>query len=186
MIISISGTAGSGKSTVAKLLAKKMGFESFYIGGIRREMARKRGMTLAQYNEYGETHPETDKEADDYQAELGKTKDDFVIQGRVSYHFIPHSIKVFLDVDLDEGARRIWQDMQQNPDKRNEDNVSSQNELKQSLIERQESDNVRYKKYYNLSCYDKSNYDIVINTTDKTAEEVADEIMNHALIKDQK
>ena len=186
MIISISGTAGSGKSTVAKMVAEKLNFESVYIGGIRREMARKRSMTLAEYNEYGETHPETDMEADNYQAELGKTKDNFVIQGRVSYHFIPHSVKVFLDVELDEGARRIWQDIQENPDERNEAKVSSQEELKQSLIERQESDNTRYQKYYNLSCYNKENYDIVIDTTHMTPEEVATTIVDHPLIKHSK
>lgn len=186
MIISISGNAGSGKSTVAEMVAEKLGFENIYIGGIRREMARKRGMTLAEYNTYGETHPETDMEVEKYQAELGKTQDNFVIQGRVSYHFIPHSIKIFLDVDIDEGTKRIWEDLQHQPEKRNEGNINSPKELKKSLIERQKSDTLRYKKYYKLDAYNTDNYDIVIDTSHMTPDEVVSAIITHPLVKHPK
>jgi len=183
MIISISGNAGSGKSTVAEKVVVKLNYESYYIGGIRREMARKRGMTLEEYNTYGETHPETDEEVEDYQTDLGKTKDNFVIQGRVSYHFIPQSIKVFLDVHIDEGTKRIWKDMQENPEERNEAKISSPEELKASLIKRQKSDILRYRKFYNLDPYNTENYDIVIDSTDMTPDQVVNTIITHPLVK---
>jgi cytidylate kinase len=37
MIISLSGAPGSGKSTVAKKLAEELGWERYYMGGLRRE-----------------------------------------------------------------------------------------------------------------------------------------------------
>ena len=41
MIISISGFPGSGKSTIAKLLAEKLKWPRYYMGGLRREAAKK-------------------------------------------------------------------------------------------------------------------------------------------------
>lgn len=179
MIISISGSAGSGKSTVANILAEKLNMKSYYIGEIRREMARKKNMTLEEYNTYGETHPETDTEVDEYQTALGKTEDNFIIQGRTSWHFIPHSIKIFLTVDLDEGAKRIWSDLQQNAEKRNEAHVNNIEDVKQSLINRQKSDSERYKKYYDIDAYNTANYDIVIDTTHITPQQVVEKILKH-------
>ena len=74
MIITITGEPGSGKSTIGKRLAKELGYGHYYIGQIRRDAAKKKGMTLAEYNKYGEAHPETDIEVDDYQKNLGKVR----------------------------------------------------------------------------------------------------------------
>lgn len=41
MIISISGAHGSGKSTLAKQLAGKLNWPHYYMGGLRREAAKK-------------------------------------------------------------------------------------------------------------------------------------------------
>jgi len=46
MIISISGLPGSGKSTVAKILAEKLGFERIYMGAIFRKMADQKGVSI--------------------------------------------------------------------------------------------------------------------------------------------
>ena len=64
MIITISGTPGSGKSTAAEMLSKKLKAERIYVGGIRRELAREKGMTLQELNQYAATHPETDVDVD--------------------------------------------------------------------------------------------------------------------------
>ena len=77
MIISISGTPGAGKSTVAPMLADKLGYKRYYMGGLRREAARKRGLTIEEYNKLGETDPSTDLEVDRYQEELGKKENNF-------------------------------------------------------------------------------------------------------------
>lgn len=110
MIISFSGVPGAGKSTIAKMLAQKLGWPRYYMGGLRRQKAKERGMTLEEYNKLGETDPSTDLEVDRYQEKLGKEKDDFIIEGRTSWYFIPHSLKIYLDVDLNKGSERIyWQ-----------------------------------------------------------------------------
>jgi cytidylate kinase len=125
MIISISGAEGSGKSTIAKMLAEKLGWPRYYIGGIRREKAKERGLTLEEYNKLGETDPSTDLEVDEYQKKLGETQDNFIIEGRTSWHFIPHSFKIFLDVSFEEGARRIWGNLQKDSSRNEGNNLKS-------------------------------------------------------------
>lgn len=172
MIITLSGAAGSGKSTIAQKLANELSWPRYYIGGIRREMAKKRGMTLAEYNKLGESDPLTDHEPDKYQENLGKTKDNFIIEGRTSWYFIPHSIKIYLDVSLEESARRIFLSLQKD-DSRNEDvNLKNIEDVKRSIKERAISDDLRYEKYYGINIRDKKHYDLYLDTTNMEINDV--------------
>ncbi len=183
MIITISGTPGSGKSTIAKILAEKLPAERIYVGGIRRELARERGLTLMELNEYAETHPETDVDVDEKAAvearQLEKTKKTVIVDGRTQFHFLPESVKVFITVDIDEAARRIWKDLQQEGvrQQRNEGTITSRAEMKKSIRDRSENDQRRYRKYYHLDLTDTKQYDLVIDTTRITAEQGAERIL---------
>ncbi len=181
MIISISGMPGSGKSTVAKILSRRLGMKRHYMGGMRREMARKKGMTIEQLNEVGEKEHWTDKEVDDFQRELGEKDDNFIIEGRTSFFLIPNSFKVFLDVDSQVGAKRIYDDVMSNVSNRNESRYKNVGETEAAIKKRIDSDIRRYKKYHDgVDIYDRSHYDIVINTTNMTPEEVAQKIIDGA------
>ncbi len=179
MIISIGGTAGSGKSTIGKLLAEKLGWPRYYIGGLRRQKARERGMTLAEYNKLGETDPSTDFEVDEYQKELAQKEDSFIIEGRTSWFFIPESIKIFVTVSEEEGARRVLKELQES-DRRNEDSeLQTLEDVILSHRKRIESDNKRYQKYYHISVYDPANYDFVVDTTDLSREEAFARVLSY-------
>ena len=52
MIISLSGAAGSGKSTVGERLAEELSWPRYYMGQMRRDAAKKRGMILSEYGLY--------------------------------------------------------------------------------------------------------------------------------------
>ena len=165
MIITITGDPGSGKSTIGKKLEQALGYKRYYIGQIRRDAAKAKNMTLEEYNAYGETHPETDLEVDDYQKQLGQTEDDFIIEGRTSWFLIPQSTKIYIKVDPREGARRIFADLSINQ-QRNEGNaLHSVDDVMESNAKRAKSDDVRYKKYYNKDCFDLNNFDFVLDTT---------------------
>lgn len=172
MIISIGGVQGSGKSTVAQQLSDALGWPRYYMGGLRREAARKRGLTLAEYNELGETDPSTDLEVDRYQEELGKTQDNFVIEGRTSWHFIPQSLKIYLDVNERIGAERIFKELQVQNNRNEGNNLDSLDKVLTSFRNRSISDKLRYQKYFGIDVYDKNNYDFCLDTTNLSQDEV--------------
>jgi predicted cytidylate kinase len=178
MIISINGTPGSGKSTIAKKIALALGYTHYYMGAIRRDTARKKGMTLAEYNAFGEIHPETDLEVDEYLKKLGSTTDNFVIESRTSWYLLPQSIKIFITVDPKIGATRVYKELQTS-NHRNEDQVlDSISEVLKSHKNRMASDKLRYKKYYNIDYADPKNFDFIIDTTNLTPDEVLNKTLN--------
>lgn len=177
MIISISGVAGSGKSTIAQMLAEKLSWPRYYIGGLRREAARKQGLSIEEYNKLGETDPETDTEVDEYQKKLGKTQDNFIIEGRTSWYFIPHSLKIYLDVSPEAGAKRIFGSLQAKNNSRNEGaGLTSWQEVMAGTQERLASDNKRYRQYYDIDPCDRKNYDFYLDTTESGPDQVFEQV----------
>ena len=172
MIISLSGAHGSGKSTIAQMLADKLAWPRYYIGGLRREAAARKGLTLAEYNKLGETDPSTDQEVDEYQKKLGETQDNFIIEGRTSWYLIPHSLKIYLDVNEEEGSRRVFSQLQHKNDRNEDKELNTLESVKESMNKRLESDRLRYKKYYNIDVNDVKHYDFYLDTTNLNREEV--------------
>lgn len=173
MIITLAGKPGSGKSVVADILAKKLNFKRYSAGNFRREMAKKRGLSLAEFNKLGEKEDFTDKDADKWQVKIGKTKNNFIIDGRLSYHFIPNSIKIFLDVSPEVGANRIMLS------KRDEEKMTNKKEALKLWKERCNSDMKRYEKYYKINPYKKEQFDFVLDTSHLTVEETARKILEY-------
>ena len=173
MIITISGTPGSGKSTVAKILAQRLKLKHYSMGDMRGKMALDRGMTIDELNKLGETESFTDKEVDEYQRTLGQNDDNFVIDSRLGFHFIPHSYKIFLSVNERVAAERIFK-APQRPD---EPAYKTIDDVLNKLAKRVDSDNRRYQKYYHVNYTDRNQYDLVIETTSFSPEQVADMVI---------
>lgn len=171
MIITISGLPGSGKSTIGKMLAKRLGYKFYSMGDLRGKMAMDRGLTIDELNKLGEKEEWTDRQADEYQEKLGREEDDFVIDGRISFHFIPKSFRIFLEVDIKEAAKRVFKNQ-----RLDEARASSAEELETRMRARARQDDFRYKKYYGITFQDKSKFDLVIDTTNLTPEEIVDRI----------
>jgi cytidylate kinase len=177
MIITISGDAGAGKGSVGRLLAKKLNYKFYSMGSVRRKYAAEKGITLDELNKRAETDSTSDNLVDSYQEKLGREEDDFVLDSRLGFHFIPQSIKVYLTADLKERARRIVND------KRGQENYASVEEAEQKLEERKRSDQRRYKKLYNIECYNPKLYDLVVDTTKLTVKDVVDTILEKLPLK---
>lgn len=177
MIITLTGLPGAGKSTIAKLLSEKLGFPWYSMGDLRGKLAQERGMTIDEFNHLGETESFTDEDIDKYQTKLGQEQDRLIIDGRLSWHFIPNSLKVFLDVDEQEAARRIY-DAAKNGLRKDEKPFSSEENVKERVHARLASDQKRYQQYYQLDYLDRSNYDLVIDTTHLTPEQIVQTILD--------
>jgi cytidylate kinase len=171
MIITIGGTAGSGKSTAARLLAKKLGYKHYSMGDLQREIAEENGVSLLELGKLEEKDRSIDEEVDQRQIELGRTEDNFVMDARLGFHFIPGSVKIFLDADFEERAKRILADTI-----RKEHNITLKS-TKRGMEIRKASEKKRYKEYYNLDPYDKKHYDLIVDTTSITPEEAVGKIL---------
>ena len=165
-VVTISGLPGSGTTTVAKLLEKKTGITYVYSGDIFRKMARKHNMSLEDFGRYCENHKEVDEELDRYQLEILE-KGNVILEGRIS-GWIAHrnaidSLKVVLEADLEIRVERII--------KREKGDFKKR---KHEIVEREKSEATRYKKYYDVDVSDTSIYDLVIDSSDKTPEEIVE------------
>lgn len=172
MIITISGQAGSGKSTVARLLAEKLGYKHYSMGDLRRKMARERGMTIAEFNKLGEKEDFTDKDVDNYQKQLGEKEDNFVVDGRLSFHFIPQSFKVYVKATLAERAKRVFKD------ERDTEHFSSEDDAQKALEWREKTDIKRYQHYYHIDPSDHGQYDLVVDSSTIPASQVVKKILS--------
>ncbi len=176
MIITISGNAGSGKSTVARLLSKKLGLKHYSIGDLMRGMADERGITLLELNKIAEKNELIDFELDKKLKELGKNNDNFVVDGRLTAFFIPEAkVRVFLSADIEVRAKRILKD-----EKRQRIQEKSQ-DLRSTIknIEmRESSEKKRYWQYYGVDYLDKKLYNCIVDTSNSNPMEVANKIID--------
>ena len=171
MKITISGRIGSGKSTIGKLLAQRLGLKHYSTGGFMRQIAKEKGKTLLELSKIAEKSDEIDRILDERQMSLGEIEDDFLIDARLGFYFIPDSIKIFLDVDINEATKRIY-----NEKRLDEANQSLEDTLKNIKI-RQESEKARYERYYGIDVSDKANFDIWIDTSNKSPKEIIELIL---------
>ncbi len=172
MIITISGALGSGKSTVAKLVAQKLKLKHYSTGDFMREIAIKRGVTLLELSKLAEKDASVDKELDERQIRIGKEEDNFIIDARLGWHFIPNSIKVFLNVTDEEATRRVFAERRADE----KYNITLEATLK-NIKRRKESETKRYQQYYGVNYFELKNYDLIIDTTTLTAVQVAEKIV---------
>ena len=192
MIITISGNPGSGKSTIAKLVVQKLRYERVYAGSIMRDTAREQGLTLEQFMSYLSTNPKVEQEIDykvrDIAYALERTKKNILVEGRVQYHLIPNSIKIYIKVDAKEGARRILKDLQdtQTSQQRNQQIASTIEEVIKLNEQREETDAQRYQKLYGIDHRIETQYDLVIDTTNITAQQAADKLITYIENREKK
>lgn len=170
--ISLAGDLGSGKSTVSKILIEALGAEYYSTGAIVRSIAEKHGMNVVEFNKYMETHPEIDHEIDDGIASLSEVDKLLIIDSRMAWHFTKGTFKVYLSTDIETSALRI---MGAN---RKGEHAASLEETVADTRSRRESEKKRYLEQYGVDIKNLMNYDLVVDTTVATPEEVAACIMS--------
>lgn len=161
MIVTLGGQVASGKSTLAKKLANRLDIKHISAGSIMRELAAEKNMALLEFSTYAESHPEVDKLIDERQKELA-SKGDCIVEGRVSAYFIPADYKVWLICSLKERCRRA----------RGRGDTDA--DIEAAIKAREESERKRYKKYYEIDLDDHSIYDLVLDTSDISIDEMVD------------
>ncbi len=171
MILTISGLHGTGKSTIGKLVAEKLGIKYYSTGEAFRDLAKEMNLTLEEFTEYVENNPNIDKKLDHKIIEIAQ-KGDIIIDGQLSAHFLESvtNFKILLICPLEIRVERMAE----------RDNTSYNKKLKETIM-REDSELNRYKKLYNIDLKDEEKiaklYDLIIDTENLTVDEVFEQIL---------
>ncbi len=168
-IISIAGDLASGKGTVSTIIGKKLNYSIYRNGEYFRKLAKEHNMNVTTFNKYVFKHTEIDRQIENSAHEYSLTHDNFVIDARLGWYAVPESFKVYLTVNIDVAAKRAFNDQ----DRKSTENFNTIEEQKNDMIKRMQLENERYFEVYGVHKEDLSNYDLVVDTTNRTPEEVA-------------
>ena len=155
MLITISGPAGSGKSTAAAALADELGYDHVSGGDIFRELAAEKGLTPLELNKLAEEDDAIDRDLDRRLRNLAAERENLVLESRLAGWMAGgHAeFRIWLDAPLDVRASRVADREDKDP------------ELARTETEaRADSEAKRYADYYDIDIEDLSIYDLVLNT----------------------
>lgn len=172
-IISLAGELGAGKTTVTNLIQEKLKYPIHRNGEYFRKLAAQNNMSVTEFNEYVEKHPEIDMQIEKSARQAADNNDKLIIDARLGWYAVPESFKVYMTVDIEEAAKRAFND----PNRKKTENFNTIEEQKQDIQKRFNLENERYFNLYGIHKEDKANYDFIIDTTKISKEEVAQKII---------
>ena len=172
--ITIAGDLGSGKSTVANHLISNIDYRIESAGLIFRRLAEQHGMTAKEFNQFIESNPKYDNMVDDTIKEMGAKEENIIFDSRLAWYFVPKSFKIYMYVDVDTATERIFNDTG-----RVSESYSDMTTAKKEIIERRQSEVLRYKTFYNIDINNFKNYDFIIDTSYATKDEVNEAVLSN-------
>lgn len=170
--ITVSGLAGTGSSTLSRVVAGRLGLEYEYAGGIFRTEAAHRGMSLAEFSELCERDPAVDRSLDDRQLQLLRSGG-LLLEGRMAGWLahddgLSHVLTVWVECDDDERFRRLG-----------ERDGGDHDEVRERTFAREASETDRFRRFHGADILDTSIYDLVVDSTSTSADDLADVVVAH-------
>ncbi len=154
MIITITGLPGSRKTSVGKVLAKKLHMKFFSIGNMVREYAKKNKISLMEMEKQIKNNKSMNIKIDNEQRKLVKKYKNFIIDSRIGASiFKKAEYRIYLHASLRKRAERIAK--------------REKKSFKQALYEtrvRERDELQQYRKHYNIDYRNKKYYNLIINT----------------------
>ena len=168
MILTISGKHGSGKSVIGKKIALALDIKYYSTGQAFRDLAKEMNMSLEEFTQYVENHPEIDQELDNKIVEIAK-KGDIIIDSQLSGHLLQNiaDFKILLKCPLETRVKRMA----------DRDQTSYEEKLKETMV-REKSEQERFKILYDIDLEDNKTYDLIIETENLSIEEVLNKILS--------
>jgi cytidylate kinase len=163
MLLTVSGPAGSGKSTTAAGLAEALDLEHVSGGDIFRDLAAERGYSPVEFNELAEEDERIDSDLDRRLYRIARDRDGLVLESRLAGWLAgDHAdFRLWLDAPVDVRAARIADREGKSVDRAREE-----------TRRRERSERKRYADYYDIDIGDLSIYDFVVNTARWTAGDI--------------
>jgi cytidylate kinase len=165
--IAISGKSGCGNSTVSRLVAEKLGFR--LVNYTFRALAEEKGISFTELRDQAEDDLRWDRYLDQRQVELARDGNT-VLGSRLAVWLLEDAdLKVYLTAPPEVRAQRI----------QNREGGTYEEKYRETLA-RDERDRQRYLKLYGIDNDDYDFVDLILDTTDKEPEQVAEEIIAYA------
>ena len=171
--ITISGSVGSGKSTVSKMLAQKLGWQYYSTGMAQRKIAEEMGLTTIELNALTIKDKSIDERIDAVFKNPPWGNDNCVVDSRLAFHFVPKSFKVCLTVRDEVAGERIFNDTTRSGEKK----YATVADSIQAAQERHRLEIAHFQKNYGLDIDNKDNFDLVVDTTHLSPEQVCQAIL---------
>lgn len=166
--IAISGVGGTGKSTLARGLAEKLGWKVVSSGSFIRKWHQDHGVPLVETDKIPE---EVDRKMDMSYQEMMRTEEGIVFESRLAGWLskdFDQTFKIMIKCDQKVGASRIAQ-----REDATLDEIIREQEIREGLLKE------KFIKLYDAGDYlDEDNFDLVIDTTSVSAAVVLEITLN--------
>ena len=162
MRIAISSKSGCGNTTVTTLLAEKLGYKM--VNFTFRQLAAERGVDFWTFCRMAEADDDIDRELDRRQVEMAMAEENCVLGSRLAIWMLEKAdLKVYLQATAETRAKRVLK----------REGGSLEERMAQTEM-RDRNDSARYKRIYSIDNSDTSVADLVIDTDDRTPEEIVE------------
>lgn len=169
-LIAVAGLPGTGTTTLCRILSARLNLPHVYAGQFFRQMAKEKEMDLVQFGEYAEKHAEVDQQLDARMIEVARRRG-VILEGRMVAWQLQQAdaggLKVLLEAPEPVRAKRVA----------GREGITDIEAVMTENRHREASEAKRYREYYGFDPNDPRHYDLVIDSSDKTPEQVADVVI---------
>lgn len=163
-IIAISGFAGSGKNTVSRIVANKLSWR--VVEPTFKTLAEREGISLMEFQKRAHSDFEIDKKFDEALVEQSREGNCVIATWLGPWMAPGKPFRVWLDAPQDIRSKRVG-------GREGEDDATALEHIK-----KRDADNLeRYKKVYGIDISEHDGFDLVLDASKKTPNELAEEII---------